>query len=206
MSKKSRRRNKRILGALGALGLGLALANRGKGTEMSNISVDGQGGGKDASTMKTKQKIYQDDIMRGGKGTKFVQPDLKFGQVINKEGKVQTIKPFESAGLNLGISKRKTNKTQAAVNRANREMSEGMLPPQLRNPGRTNMTTKQGDFRKGFRNFIEGIRPSDEIFMDPMLGNTRDIAAKDGGRITKKGVKRGAAKRGFGRAYTKGRK
>ena len=50
MSKKSRRRNKKILGLLGTLGLGLALANRGKGTEMSNISV---GGGKDAATMKT---------------------------------------------------------------------------------------------------------------------------------------------------------
>ena len=46
MSKKSRKRNRRILGALAALGTGLALANRGKGTEMSNISVDsGRGSG-----------------------------------------------------------------------------------------------------------------------------------------------------------------
>ena len=46
MSKKSRRRNRRILSALALLGTGLALANRGKGTEMSNISVDsGRGSG-----------------------------------------------------------------------------------------------------------------------------------------------------------------
>ena len=49
MSKKSRRRNKRILGALAAIGTGLALANKGKGMEDANISV---GGGKDAATMK----------------------------------------------------------------------------------------------------------------------------------------------------------
>jgi hypothetical protein len=46
MSKKSRKRNKKILSALALLGTGLALANRGKGTEMSNISVDsGRGSG-----------------------------------------------------------------------------------------------------------------------------------------------------------------
>ena len=54
MSKKSRKRNKKILGALAALGAGLALANRGKGMEESNISV---GGGKDAASMNTSLKI-----------------------------------------------------------------------------------------------------------------------------------------------------
>ena len=47
MSKKSRRRNKRLATAAAVL-TGLALANRGKGTEMANISV---GGGRDAAKM-----------------------------------------------------------------------------------------------------------------------------------------------------------
>ena len=51
MSKKSRRRNKKILGALALLGTGLALANRGKGTEMSNISVDSGRGGNSSSAI-----------------------------------------------------------------------------------------------------------------------------------------------------------
>ena len=54
MSKKSRRRNKKILGALAALGTGLALANRGKGMEGSNISVDSGRGGDSSSAMARK--------------------------------------------------------------------------------------------------------------------------------------------------------
>ena len=54
MSKKSRRRNKKILGALAAIGTGLALANRGKGMEDSNIGV---GGGRDAASMDTSLKM-----------------------------------------------------------------------------------------------------------------------------------------------------
>ena len=205
MSKKSRRRNRRLLKAAALLG-GLALAARGRGNQMSEKETvsDAQKSSQLGTPKKKPTKVYQDDIMRGGTGTKFVKPDLRFGQVIDKKGEVKTIKPFESAGLTLGLSKRNVDKTQAAVNKANKEMAAGMLPPQLRNPGRTNITTKQGDFRRGFKNLfnIDGIR-SEPSFSGLAEG---DFAAKDGGRITKKGVKRGAAKRGFGRAYTKGSK
>ena len=71
MSKKSRRRNRKILGALAALGTGLALANRGKGMEMSNIEVDSGRGGDSSSAIarkKAMEPVYRDDIMRGGKG------------------------------------------------------------------------------------------------------------------------------------------
>tara|TARA_Y100000361_G_scaffold115526_1_gene106239 strand:- start:115 stop:717 length:603 start_codon:yes stop_codon:yes gene_type:complete len=200
MSKKSRRRNKKILGALGALGLGLALANRGKGTEMSNISVDSGRGGDSSSAIARKkamesttpEKVYQDAIMRGEKGTKYVKPNLRFGQVETKDGEIKTIRPFEDAGLTFGISNRKgLSETQKAVNRANREMSEGMLPPQLRTPGRTNITTKQGNFRQSLKDFGNFIFPKANF--------------KSGGRVKKTKVT-GIAKRGFGKALKKGKK
>ena len=106
MSKKSRRRNKKILGALAALGTGLALANRGKGMEMSNISVDSGRGGDSASAMSrvaanTPAKVFQDDIMRGGLGVKFMpkrnlksirvegEPISPFGFMFKKGGRVK---------------------------------------------------------------------------------------------------------------------
>ena len=90
MSKKSRRRNKRILGALAALGTGLALANRGKGMENSNISVDSGRGGDSSSAMarKVANSVYQDDIMRGGSGVKNMRKIP--GMVVSGS----TIKPF----------------------------------------------------------------------------------------------------------------
>ena len=137
-------------------------------------------------------------------------PDLKFGQVITKEGKKKTITPFKSAGLTFGGQESSTTPTQKAVNLANKQMSEGRLPPQLRAPGRTDITTRAGENRKAIKDFInkfnpftDGIKKSGPSFSGLAEG---DYAAKDGGRITKKGVKRGAAKRGFGRAYKKGRR
>ena len=104
MSKKSRKRNKRILGALAALGTGLALANRGKGMEMSNISVDsGRGSGlrPTVDDKTTTAKVFQDDIMRGGSGVKFMpkrnpksirvegEPISPFGFMFKKGGRVK---------------------------------------------------------------------------------------------------------------------
>ena len=248
MSKKSRRRNRKILGALGALGA-LALAGRRRRNASIEANEAKESGFdipvKSKTIMdnmpKKKKSVYQDPIMTGGKGVKqgfkttsanvqrgkvdapgflgfkfsspkikMKTPDVKFGQVVTKEGEKKTLTPFTSSGLTLGLSKRNVDKTQAAVNKANKEMAQGMLPPQLRNPGRTNITTRQGENRKAIKDFINKFNPfSDGIKKsEPSFSGLaeNDYAAKDGGRITKKGVKRGAAKRGFGRAYIKGRR
>ena len=82
MSKKSRKRNKKILAAIG-IGLGAAaMASRKKGTA---ADVDSDRGGDSSSaksrvetnTPKNKsepKKVYQDDIMRGGSGVKDNSP------------------------------------------------------------------------------------------------------------------------------------
>ena len=201
MSKKSRRRNKKILGALGALGLGLALANRGRGTEMSNISVDSGRGGDSASAKAravanavTPKKVYKDAIMRGDSGVKAAKQPLRFGQVVDKEGKTKTLRPFRDSGLTLGVRKTDKTQTQKAVDLANKQMLEGMLPPQLRAPGRTNITTRQGKNRQAIKDFFT---PSEDS-RDFGLG---EYDMKDGGRVKKRKV--GIAKRGFGRAMKK---
>ena len=102
MSKKSRRRNK-ILGTLAAIGTGLALANRGKGMEMSNIEVDSGRGGDSSSAMarmaaNTPAKVFQDDIMRGGSGVKFMPKRNPKSIRVERE----PISPFGFLGLKKG--------------------------------------------------------------------------------------------------------
>ena len=174
MSKKSRKRNKRILGALGALGLGLALANRGKGTEMSNISV---GGGKDASTMKTGTgKTIMDNMpVVPKKKSLNVQPEVisrNTGIMIDESGrKVPALKNNKQPYLNRMADKKRLDAMRAF--RSDRAMRGDM------------MTTPDS--------IIEGVPLPDSL-----------ISAKKGGRIVKgkkTAVRKvGIAKRGFGRA------
>ena len=74
-----------------------------------------------------------------------------------------------------------------------------MLPPQLRSPGRTNITTKQGEFRKAVKDFFT---PKTQNFNESEFKTSDFDYFKKGGRVTKKV---GAAKRGFGKAYKGGK-
>ena len=77
MSKKSRRRNRRLLTALAALGGAAMLAGRGKKPNMD--IPDRNRGVIPAGIDKKISDVYQDPIMKGGKGVKpaRVFPRLK---------------------------------------------------------------------------------------------------------------------------------
>ena len=140
MSKKSRKRNKKILGLLGTLGLGLALANRGKGTEMSNISVD-SGRGGDSSSAKaraianavTTAKTIQDNMPVVSKKKSILAdprinkmdlsevdldykaPNVDMSQFRNMDMGLEGYMPMKKGGRAI-----KTKKGGRAVRKANR--------------------------------------------------------------------------------------
>ena len=171
MSKKSRKRNKRILGALGALGLGLALANRGKGTEMSNISV---GGGKAAATMKTGTgKTIMDNMPVVPKKTNVV----KTGDVLGRmKGNV------EAGGGFKGQEKR------AAYAQKMRNLDADIKRNNMLRAIRSNV-----DIATTPDSIIEGV-PLEDYMISAKKGG-RIVKGK------KTAVRKvGIAKRGFGRA------
>ena len=229
MSKKSRRRNRKILGALGALGA-LALAARGRRNAAIDKGIqsaeDDKGSDMVSKTVKTPKRdttvktptTIQDSMPRVGMKMGDIQPKNVKSKRVMDDGRVYTIE-----GAKKGIAPKIGNRKTAFVNKdyiyqdgmpytkgkfgtfkAKQEMDRGMLPPQLRTPGRKNLTNVQAETRNFFKKMFnpDGIR-SEPSFSGLSEG---DFAAKDGGRITKKGVKRGAAKRGFGRAYKKGKR
>ena len=195
MSKKSRRRNKKILGALAALGGAAMLANRRRNNMIN--SADANDGFVDTEFKEqvvTTPKVYQDDIMRGGTGVKYQKPNLRFGQVIDKEGEVKTIRPFENAGLTFGISKRKKNM----------DTYKGYATKKGNSRGDFGLTGKPE--KKDY--FGATIFPKSQA-ADNYAADIREYMStqglKKGGRV-KKAKATGIAKRGFGRALKKGKK
>ena len=174
MSKKSRRRNRRILGALAALGTGLALANRGKGTEMSNVSVDSGRGSGLTPTVDDKSEIeFKESIVSTPK-------TIKDSQVLSR---------MRGSGDQGGF---RGQKKRADYARTQRNLSN--------------------DRRRN--DMLRAIRSTKDIFTTPdsMLQGIPledyQISAKKGGRIVKgkkTAVRKGAAKRGFGRAFKGGK-
>ena len=173
MSKKSRRRNKKILGLLGALGAGLAMANRGP--KQSSVSADsGRGSGlrPTVDDMEFKEQVVSTPV-----STKTTimdsMPARPKKNPLSKRIKKNTNEVYTIKGGNTGVGNTKSvfkgddGYLRSGVDatpmtggrfgtyKAAKEMERGMLPPQLRTP-RASTTYSPGNdglsyFKKGGR-------------------------------------------------------
>jgi hypothetical protein len=209
MSKKSRRRNKKILGALLLGGLGLAARNKRNAAIDSGIRSAEDDKGSDMMEFKEKivpkpkpdvnpiprlkvdsiGTVYKNGVDKGvgNKNTKFRNTNKNLG---------------DGAGIYQG-GKKVSGLNQKSIN----VLSDGSI----QSGGATYpnkaaysaaMKAERAAKRAERNNFVP------DYSMMSGLGQN-DFAAKDGGRAKmKKGgrVGCGAAKRGFGRALKKGRK
>ena len=189
MSKKSRRRNKRILGALGALGA-LALAARGRRNAAIDKGIQSAEDDKGSDMLPTPKtvKIPKNTVVSTPKtimDSMPKRPKLNEKSIRVKDGKVFTIKGAKEgkspkmAGIDTpGIYVRDDGRITAGGNQylnkeqyASRNEKPAMLSDSM---------------------FYEGAPQNSEF--DQMVFDS--VYAK-GGRVKKKT----AAKRGFGRAY-----
>ena len=201
MSKKSRRRNKRIAALLGGLGAAMLLG-RGKKPNMDipdrNRGMMPKGIDKVISDVPVRTPTtIQDSMPRVGMKMGDIRPKNPLSKRVMDDGRVFTIKGAKEgvapkignpktkfvSGKNIFIGGKPFTK---ATLKAQREMERGMLPPQLRVPEAPRV-----------------LDPMEQFVMD----NPLDVSAKDGGRIVKgekKAVrvkkKKGIQIRGFGKA------
>ena len=194
MSKKSRRRNKKILAAIG-IGLGAAaLASRKpKQSDVSQDSGRGSGLRDTVDTKKTTPKkdttvttprTIQDNKYKGPRNTKSIRvkentnkvyTDATGGESTAKEGNTKSNFIGKDGNVRRGVDATPMTPGPRGTARAASEMSRGMLPPQLRAPKKPETYNEISPF-----------------------------AAKNGGRANYKsgGSARGCGKalRGFGKA------
>ena len=201
MSKKSRRRNRRLAALAGLLG-GAMLLGRGRKPNMDipdrNRGMMPTGIDKVISDVPVSTPTtIQDSMPRVGMRKGDIRPKNPLSKRVMDDGRVFTIKGAKEgvapkvgnpktkfvSGKNIFIGGKPFTKETL---RAQREMERGMLPPQLRVPEAPRV-----------------LDPMEQFVMD----NPLDVSAKDGGRIVKgekKAVrvkkKKGIQIRGFGKA------
>ena len=191
MSKKSRKRNKKILAAIG-IGLGaaaLASKKRNASIQANEAKESGFDIPAVVTTPKKKpSKVYQDDIMRGGKGVKVSRIRNPKSTFIESDGSIS--RGDVSTGKKVGID------TPGIFVNKKGNITAGGKQFYDKNQYRTR-NDKPGMLGDS------GFTRKKSVMASPDLNTGAfDIGFKKGGRV--KGC--GIAKRGLGRAMKKGRK
>ena len=191
MSKKSRKRNKKLLALAGIIGLGTAMANKKRNASIQANEAKESGFDIPAvvTTPKKKpSKVYQDDIMRGGKGVKVSRIRNPKSTFIESDGSIS--RGDVSTGKKVGID------TPGIFVNKKGNITAGGKQFYDKNQYRTR-NDKPGMLGDS------GFTRKKSVMASPDLNTGAfDIGFKKGGRV--KGC--GIAKRGLGRAMKKGRK
>ncbi len=193
MSKKSRRRNKKILGALALIG-GLGMAARNKRNKAIDKGIKSAEADKGSDMIEFKEQVvstpsvYQDPIMKGGKGVKISRIRNPKSTFIESDGSIS--RGDVSTGKKVGID------TPGIFVNKKGNITAGGKQFYDKNQYRTrnDKPAMLGD---------SGFTRRKSVMASPNLNTDAfDIGFKKGGRV--KGC--GIAKKGFGRAMKKGRK
>jgi len=193
MSKKSRRRNKKILGALALIG-GLGMAARNKRNAAIDKGIKSAEADKGSDMLEFKEKVvstpsvYQDSIMRGGKGVKASTIRNPKSTFIESDGSIS--RGDVPTGKKVGID------TKGIFVNKKGNITAGGKQFYDKNQYRTrnDKPAMLGD---------SGFTRKRSVMASPDLNTGAfDIGFKKGGRV--KGC--GKALRGFGRAMKKGKK
>jgi len=213
MSKKSRRRNKKILGALALIG-GLGLAARNKRNKAIDAGIRDAEADKGSDMMEFKEQVVATPVVTGtnypGQNKAKVFPRLKVSDkgYVTKNGVAQgfTGKGKFVTDDGIFVKGKKVSETapKAILVRKDGTIKAGGKQFYDKNQYRTR-NDKPGMLGDNYYK-APPVKSDLEQYID---NNPLSISAKKGGRIVKgkkTAVRTGAAKRGFGRAYLKGGK
>ena len=199
MSKKSRRRNRKILGALAALGGAAMLANRRRNAAIDK-GIQSAEDDKGSDMLPTPKKVTTPKTIQDNKPKVF--PKLK----------VDSIGNVIKSGVNTGVGNKKTKfinrdpnmGTGVGIYQGGKKVSD-------LNPNAINVLSDGSIMAKGVRypnkaayanrNKVNKVEPVESVTIPEENFNTSEFdyfnSFARGGRVKKKPF----AKRGFGRAY-----